>query len=327
MDNFNGGPHGFGPGPMSGGMPLDMESRFMYNSVGGSSSSATDYRIKIDITQAREIPKYRFIARFVTRLKLLNDKQKIRNVNKYMRKSQIQLKILEDMNKQSLRYGDRVIKRSKISSDDILNELDEENTEIDFKPRFGISKWFTEVRKAFSDLSERVYIFRQKNKAVRKFHKKSRRDAQIRLLTDDVKHKNDILDGHLFHNYNINSIFLGRMHAVTGFYGMMPDKTDIDTIKKSSQTNSANQNKQTQQNTNQQTQQNMQTQQNTNQQTQQNTPQQPQPTTRQNFQLPSYDFPETIDLDEWMRADESNKYSLSESDISFDVEYENHKHR
>lgn len=70
MNNFHGGPGGpvpgpgFGPAPgpgfggVPGGLPLEVESQFMYGGVGGGSSN--EHRIPLDILSAKKLPSSRF---------------------------------------------------------------------------------------------------------------------------------------------------------------------------------------------------------------------------------------------------------------------------
>lgn len=111
MNNFHGGPGGpfpgpgFGPGfgpapgpgfgPAPGGVPLEVESQFMYGGVGGGSSN--EHRIPLDILSAKKLPSSRFFSRLKVRLKRANLRSNIRSVNKYLRRAQIQQMILENM--------------------------------------------------------------------------------------------------------------------------------------------------------------------------------------------------------------------------------------
>ena len=329
MNNFHGGPGGpfpgpgFGPGfgpapgpgfgPAPGGVPLEVESQFMYGGVGGGSSN--EHRIPLDILSAKKLPSSRFFSRLKVRLKRANLRSNIRSVNKYLRRAQIQQMILENMGSLSHSYGDNARVFADITTDEIIDTLDQNNKKIKLKEKF--------------------YVGYYKFKSYIKYGKsEKKRSYQLRKANQDVDYRKDkLLDGWLLHNYNIYSILLGDISKKNGFKGLLPDSADLETVKNANKQKTAPQNIQqsntqnktvSQNNTNTQT--NTKTQSNVN--TQNNAKTQvnatPQPAKIQSQPSPVKisdinDYP-PVYVDPWIEGMFSNDWEKADESVSMDVE-------
>lgn len=96
----------------------------MYGGVGGGSSN--EHRIPLDILSAKNFLVLDF-SRLKVRLKRANLRSNIRSVNKYLRRAQIQQMILENMGSLSHSYGDNARVFADITTDEIIDTLDQNN--------------------------------------------------------------------------------------------------------------------------------------------------------------------------------------------------------
>lgn len=345
MNNFHGGPGGpfpgpgFGPGfgpapgpgfgPAPGGVPLEVESQFMYGGVGGGSSN--EHRIPLDILSAKKLPSSRFFSRLKVRLKRANLRSNIRSVNKYLRRAQIQQMILENMGSLSHSYGDNARVFADITTDEIIDTLDQNNKKIKLKEKF----LFNNLRNKIERKKERFYVGYYKFKSYIKYGKsEKKRSYQLRKANQDVDYRKDkLLDGWLLHNYNIYSILLGDISKKNGFKGLLPDSADLETVKNANKQKTVPQNIQqsntqnktvSQNNTNTQT--NTKTQSNVN--TQNNAKTQvnatPQPVKIQSQPSPVKisdinDYP-PVYVDPWIEGMFSNDWEKADESVSMDVE-------
>lgn len=226
MDNrFRGPGPGFVPGmgPIPGGMPLELESAFIYNGVTNSTKKLVKYRINADIVNARKISNKNFVAKMKARKKIRNVKSNIRLVNKWLRRYKARIYILESMSlsDKAAAYGDSLMIRSGLSTEQVIEKLNETCDNV----RVGKIGIIGKIVNKIDDISEKAYISKFKAEATLKYNKKAKRDQEILECGREVAHRKDILNGYLYHNYNILSIFLGKLDNES-FSNMLPDPID-----------------------------------------------------------------------------------------------------
>lgn len=234
MSDFHGGFPPLGPGPMVppfGGdmrMPLDVESKFMYNGTSGG-TRATKYRMEDTLLTAKEWSGHP-IAKYKINKKLSRIKNNIRLVTKYMRRYQINEIILKDMDAKAAQLANTVRVNSNKSVDSIIRQLDSKNARIELQPRFKIFNPLFKLRDKWDNFSEKLYILRYKVKASLRYNNKDKRKYALMSVSNEIKHREELLDGYLYHNFNICSVYLGYISSANGFDGLMPDTNDINTL-------------------------------------------------------------------------------------------------
>lgn len=327
MNNFNGGPRGpfpgpgFGPPPgpgfggAPGGLPLEVESQFMYGKVSGKTGN--ERRITLDILSAQKLPSSKFFARCKVRLKRAFLRGDIRNVDKYLRKAQIQQMVLENMETLSRGYGDDARVFADITTDEIIDTLDQNNKKINLRKKL----LFGNFRDKLNRQKERLYVGYYKLKAFRKYGKSKKRGYQLRQVKRTVDYRqNKLLDGWLLHNYNVYSILLGDVSKKDDFRGLLPDSADLLSAEKFNKSKVAHSSKNNQ---NSKAQSNAKAQGNTN--TQNNTKVQA-VSPIQNTEPKSTPVKTSVDdyppvyVDPWIEGMFSNDWEKADESVSMDVE-------
>ena len=223
-------------GPHMHILPGMMDEYNMYNlpNASGYGASGRDY---VSLIKTKEIPKYRLITRLKLRMKLAYTKSVIKSTTKWLRRYQAEEMILNDMEKKSVVFGDKLRIRSDLKAADIQEKVSEINKNVN---ETGVAieaqlpakfKTLAKVKKAIANKFEKFYIFRLKFKASRKYSKKAKRIDQLSKTKKLIENHKKILQVNKYHNYNVYSVNLGKIKPENNYKGMLPDPIDVKEVK------------------------------------------------------------------------------------------------
>lgn len=218
------------PGPgISPGIGFLADEAILYNSPDGE-SLYDKHRIGLNIENTDVITGLHFFAALKAGLDMRKNLRMTRTAIKYLRRYQAKKIVLEAIERNSSVYGDSIKMRSKLKVKNIQKRITEENYnapvpyETDSINKY--SKWVSIKNKVSRGFWEKLNIAWYKIHAYRKFNKKSKRDLAMVDINHQIAYHKKILQGHLFHNFNIKAINWGRISKENGYEGIFPDPRD-----------------------------------------------------------------------------------------------------
>ena len=231
-------PNGYFGGPPVGG-PMGPGGSYGFGMIGeqklyemsSSYSKVEDKRVKINVTSARRIPGIHFIARLKTRLKLRNTKGLINTANKQLRKNQIKLSVLQNMEQKSQTYGDSLKILSDLDSKSLQKRLDKENSKEDLNYTLPTKpKFIGRIKKGIARFNENIYIKLYITKAMMSYSKSNKRKTAMSEAEKGIDLRKTILKGYAYHNYNIYSIQIGSIKPEDNYKGLLKDSVDTQLL-------------------------------------------------------------------------------------------------